>query len=138
MQQVQLNWRGPYRLGRAFEVEASKDWGIYAICRRWGEAAERVLYIGQTYFQELGQRLRQHKWLNDLKGDIKVRFAAIELEEGSKQSQKRAKDIEALLTYCHQPQYNIQNRKSYRGRRLDIISYGRRGPIEQHTRSADL
>ena len=134
MKQVYLKWRGPYGLSRV-----PNDWGIYAICRKWGERRETVLYIGLTYFQDLVRRLRRHKWwLDELRGNIGVRFAAIELEEGSKQSEKRAKDIEALLTYYCQPQYNTQNKKSYRGRKLEITSYGRREPIERRICSTDL
>ena len=138
MEQIWLNWRGPYRLDRAYETEASKGWGIYAICRKWGKVPEKVLYIGHAYFQELGQRLKQHRWLDDLRGEIKVHFATVELKEGSKQSQRRAKDIEALLIFYHQPEYNPQHKKSYRGRELEIASYGRSGPIERNVRSTEL
>ncbi len=138
MEQVWLNWRGPYRLDRAYWTEASQGGGIYAICRKWGKASERILYIGEAYFQELGLRLKQHTWLEDLRGEIKVRFATVELEGGSKQSQRRAKDIEALLIFYHQPEYNIQNRNSYLGRELEITSYGRCGPIKREVYSDEL
>lgn len=138
MEQVQLNWKGPYRLDRAFEAEAGKDWGIYTICRKWAGATESVLNIGLAYFQELGQRLKQKKWLNDLRGEITVRFAAVELEKGSKHSRQRSEDIECLLIYYHKPKYNIRCKKRYVGRQLEITNTGRRGPIEGVVRSTNL
>ena len=138
MQQVKLNWRGPYRLDRAFEAEAGKDWGIYAICRKWGVAPESVLNIGLAYFQELGQRLKQKKWLNNLRGEVTVRFASIELEKGSKHSRQRSEDIECLLIYYHQPKHNIRCRERYIGRQLEMTNIGRRGPIAAIIRSTDL
>lgn len=134
MEVVSLKWRGPYECDRLNEV--CQDWGIYAICRKWAETDEKILYIGETYFQEIPQRLSQHGWwLNDLRGNVRIRFAEIVLETGSKHSHERTKDIEALLIYNHQPKYNIQNRNFYEGRSLRIVNTGRHGPIRKVIRS---
>jgi len=135
MEQVKLLWQGPYQVDQALKSAASEGWGVYAICRKWGVAPEKVLYIGRAYWQNFRIRLPQHSWIAETWGTVRVRFAEIEPEPGRIASRKRTDDVEALLIYSLQPARNTHGKNTYRGRELLIINSGRRGPIPQRVAS---
>ena len=125
-----INWFGPYLLDRIYYYEIAYEKGFYSISRVWG-GKESLLYIGKTK-RMLIERIFEHdNWIYKTRGKIKVRFGILELYRGQKFSDKRLKDMEALLIAYHNPPFNVQNHYYYYGRcPLTIINKGRRGPIE--------
>ena len=130
MEQVWINWNGPYRLDLYPYRDASFDYGIYAISRLWGNSPT-LLYIGESYRQTMYDRLYSHenKWIYQYRGQVQVNFGTIELEDGCKISEQRIKDIEALMIYYHQPVHNTANKRNYYGRDLTWTSQNQKvGP----------
>ena len=133
MEEVRLEWRGPYRLEHVSEREASWEHSIYAISRRW-RWSESLLYIGQSYFQCMSDRIwcDENKWIYQYTGEILIRFSKIVLDEGYKHSQQLTNDIEEILIYSEQPIHNIQHKESYRGRPLQMWNEGQRGVLDEY------
>ncbi len=139
MEELWIDWRGPYQLEYVPDREPALDWGIYAINRRWGNA-ETLLYVGQAYRQNMLSRVWCHRnqWIYQYRGQMLVRFGTIVLDRGYRHSQQRTNDIEALLIYYHQPIHNTQHKRNYNGRELLIWNQGRRGLINECVCTDDL
>jgi len=130
METLYFRWYGPYRLDETIEFRESSDYGLYAITRIWGNAPEKLLYIGRVYWQDFGKRLSQHRreWLGNARG-IRVRLGYLELEPGQRTSFERIRDAENLLIWCLEPRENKKGVQTYTGRDLRIINLGARGPL---------
>ena len=140
MEEVRIQWEGPYLIERVPKLDISEEFGVYVITRRWGTNREKILYIGKTYWRDFRSRVREHRreWLNEEVGNLKVRLGIIKLSRGKKISVQRVQDIEALLIYWCQPRYNTIYKDSYNGRDLKIINEGRRGPIDNIITTDDI
>lgn len=139
MEEIWVEWKGPYGLEYIPDRESAFNWGIYAITRVWG-TCERLLYIGQSYRQCMLNRVWCHRndWIYQYRGQMRVRFGTIKIDEGYRHSQQRTKDIEALLIYWHQPIHNTQHRRSYPDRQLLIWNIGRHTPLDKRVCTDDL
>jgi len=139
MEEVNLEWRGPYRLEYLSERKATQEHGIYAISRRWGWS-ESLLYIGQSYFQCMLDKTwcHENEWIYQYTGEMLIRFCKIILDEGYENSQRLTNDIEALLIYSELPIHNIQHKESYRGRPLQVWNEGQRGVLDEYICSFNL
>jgi len=132
LERVKIEWWGPYNLDSILqEYEwGQEDFGIYMITRKWGRGARSILYIGQTYWRDFGERLAEHEWwIQKERGRIKIRLGYAILGSGKISSSERLWDIENLLVYATQPRYNRQFKRGYYGRELKIINLKRRGPL---------
>ena len=74
---------------------------------------------------------------------MQVHFGIIEVDDGYRISERRIKDIEALMIYYHrlhygQPIHNRLNTRGYYGRDLLIWNLGRRGLLENRVCTDDL
>ncbi len=131
MEHVTVNWTGPYSYEVLDDTKGhADDFGLYAFSRVFGDS-ETLLYIGLAYWQTLFQRIGQHNWIADVRGQIRVRMGVIVFDTGQKHSEKRLKDVEAALIYYNQPLHNTQHMSSYSGRKLQIINQGRFGLLEK-------
>lgn len=87
--------------------------GLYVITRVWGENSgnlrqEKILYIGKSS-SSFQQRLDDHTnyWTNELRGNLYVRFACLNVEDDI------LEDIESALIYECQPQENTAKMRTY-------------------------
>ena len=123
MDWIEIRWAGPYPIDSAPSMKPAGDFGIYAICG----VGRRPAYIGRTYWQTFGKRIRQHKreWLAKVKGQKRVYFGAVTLPKGKKISYERVADIEQFLISECVPPYNTVSKKGYSGRDLLVINTGK-------------
>lgn len=139
MEEVIINWNGPYKFERMSQYEVSYSNGIYAISRVWGNN-ETLIYLGQT-IRSFATRLNEHQeeWLSGVRGQVKVRLGIVEFGQGRKFSQIKLNDIEALLINWHQPPYNAKSMNYYHGRdELTIINKGRKGMLAHKVCTMDF
>jgi len=138
MQIFTLKWHGPYDLFDIEHKDIAYEYGIYAIYQLYRDQ-EKLLYIGKTS-RAFITRLNEHLyWLNDLRGQLKVRLAVIELDNNQRYSKKRLGDIESLLISWHSPPKNTINVNYYYGReKLTVLNIGRRGQIVSKVSTNDL
>lgn len=132
LERVKIEWWGPYNVDSLLQEYdwGSHDFGIYVITRKWGRGSKSILYIGQTYTRDFGQRIVEHEsWIREERGSIKIRLGYVILERGRISSAERLWDIENLLVYATQPKYNVQFKRGYYGRELKIVNLKRRGPL---------
>ena len=66
-----------------------------------------------------------------------MRVGKIQLKRGKKHSIKRTEDIENLLIYAYQPEYNEKGKAGYYGREIEVVNRGRRGPLDEIVYSED-
>lgn len=138
METVKIIWGGPYNVDSVIKkLRGKRDFGIYMITRKWG-ASKSLLNIGLTYWRDFAERLAEHRrgMLRDLRG-IRIRVGRVKLERGKLQSLERTEDVECLLIYVHQPEYNVRCKSSYNGRELKIVNVGRSGPLKKQIYSED-
>jgi len=126
-----INWKGPYTIDKALEIAESEDLGVYAIYEMTPEP--KLLYVGETYKQDFGKRLRQHEteWLDGISGTIVIHFGIIVPLEGKKISLQKIEDIEKCLIYIYRPPYNTVNKGDYTGHEILIINTGKVGTIKK-------
>ena len=143
MEKVKIAWTGPYSIKSAIEkFNNYEDFGIYMITRLWGGETETLLYIGRVYGLKYGRcfadRLAEHKsWLDECRGEIRVRIGKIKQSSGKKASYKRTNGIESLLIFSHKPTENIQSTSWYYGREMRVLNLGRKGPLKTEIYSED-
>lgn len=140
MEIVKIFWSGPYSIDSAIgKFTNYDDYGVYMITRLWGKDSETILWIGQVYWRCFGERLAEHKryWLNDLRGEIRVRTGKIRLTGNRKISKKRVNDVETLLINHGEPLENTQKISRYYGREMKIKNLGRKGPLDTEICSKD-
>lgn len=138
MEIVTIKWSGPYGLHRLNKYDISLNKGIYAIYQVI-RGRERLLYIGKTSRCFLTRINEHHYWLQDLKGECRIRLGVIESGNHQRFSQKKLDDIESLLITWHAPSENTTNSNYYYGRhRLTVLNIGRRGSIKKQVCTDDL
>ncbi len=138
MEEIIIRWSGPYSIKSVGKYDLAYYNGIYAIYRVWGGNVT-LQYIGIT---ERGfyQRINEHKrdWLNNVGGQIKVRFGVLEFQTGKSFSRQKLEDAEALLISYHMPKENTSHTRYYCGRaELTVVNVGRRGTIKRRISSID-
>lgn len=132
MDWCKINWKGAYPINTAQNKVASKGFGIYSIYGIRNKNIE-LIYIGETYGQQFGKRLQQHKreWLHRVKGKMQIRYGTIVLAKGKVISQTKVPDIEATLIHHYIPPFNTVSKKGYRGRDLLIFNTGSKGTLDK-------
>ena len=108
-------WDGPYNWKDCQDKEKPHHvlYPVYGL--------DALLYIGLS-FRLVGQRLKEHWWLDDLQDNATVRLGSVgkfttwekwnEVEHHQKSDNGLVKKIEALLIYAHKPAYNTKNKQS--------------------------
>ena len=110
MEWFKIDWRGPYPIDTAHTKPEAGSFGIYAIHEVKGKNT-KLLYIGETYWQGFGKRLKQHK--------------------RERISYGRVQDVERALIYVHMPPFNTVSKRGYLGRDILICNLGKVGKIER-------
>ncbi|KTB48254.1 GIY-YIG catalytic domain [Dehalogenimonas alkenigignens] len=134
MEWCKIDWKGYYSIGAVkTKAESLDDFGIYAIYETTSSAPQKLLYIGETYWQTFGKRLRQHEreWLDKVKGKLLIAFGTVTLPEGNKISQSRIFDVECSLIDEYRPPYNTIGKCGYDGRHLVIFNSGKIGTLDK-------
>jgi hypothetical protein len=132
MDWCKINWKGAYPIDTAQSKVAANGFGIYSIYAIRAKNLE-LIYISETYGQQFGKRLQQHKreWLRRVKGKMQIRYGTIELPKGRVISHARVRDIEATLIHHYIPPFNTVSKKGYRGRNLLIFNMGSKGDLDK-------
>jgi hypothetical protein len=131
MEWFKVEWNGVYPTKTAALKVSSQGVGVYAIYEMSGTYLYKLLYIGETYRQTFGTRLKQHKrdWLDNIKANTCVCFGVVCLPEGKRISSQRVLDIEKFLIHSHRPPYNTISKRGYNGREMVLVNTGRVGKI---------
>jgi hypothetical protein len=132
MEWFRIDWRGPYPIDTAHTKPEAGGYGIYTINEVKGKSS-KLLYIGETYWQSFGKRLKQHKrdWLNRIKGKLVVYFGIVVLPEGKRISYSKISDVERVLIHTHVPPFNTVSKRGYGGRDIMICNLGKTGSVER-------
>lgn len=139
MEWFKIDWKGPYSIDTAQAKIGARGFGVYAIFEMKGRTA-KLLYIGETYWQNFRKRLQQHKheWLHIVHGCLVVHFGAVGLPEGTRISYEKVKDVESALIYAIKPLYNTASKRGYSGRELMIFNLGKAGTIARFLCTKEL
>jgi len=129
-------WSDHYGVDSVIKKLGSKrDLGIHMITQK---GRPQKVFLILVYWRDFTKRLAEHSRdiLRDLRR-IRIQVGRIKLERGKMQSLERTEDVECLLIYVHQPEYNVRCKSSYNGRELKIINAGRSDPLKKQTCSED-
>lgn len=111
----------------------SRNYGIYAIHEMESRVPRKLLYIGETYTQDFGKRMKQHQrdWLHKYNGvRMVVSFGRICTPNGKRISQEIVFDIEGVLIHNLIPPCNTSGKKGYRGREgIIVFNTGKSGVL---------
>jgi hypothetical protein len=131
MDWVKIDWKGMYPVETAQHKSTAIAFGIYAIYERKGRS-DRLIYIGECYWQDFAKRLQQHKsqWLHRVKGKLYVCYGMVMLPQGRKISYERIRDVEAALIHCYRPPFNTVGKRGYYGRDILIFNTGKRTVLD--------
>jgi hypothetical protein len=126
MEWFKVDWKGMYPVETAQYKSAASAYGVYAIYDRKGRS-NKLIYIGECYWQDFAKRLQQHKsqWLHRIKGKLYVCFGTVTLPKGRIISPERVRDVEAALIHWHIPPFNVVGRRGYHGRGVLIFNTGK-------------
>ena len=132
MEWFKINWKGTYPTKTAQDKIESEGIGVYAIYETKGNSPSKLLYIGETYRQTFGTRLKQHKrdWLDNIKTNTSICFGVVCLPEGKRISSQRVLDVEKYLIHSHRPPFNTISKRGYNGRDLMLINTGKIGKLD--------
>jgi len=130
MDWFQVDWKGPFSLEQALVRPEAGFIGVYAIYEMIGRNPATLLYIGMTYGQGFGMRLKQHrqKWLwrsADI-SKIVVCFGTIVFARNRRISHDKVHDVERFLIHCYAPRYNDVSKEVYSGRDILLINTGKK------------
>ncbi|MBI4304068.1 MAG: GIY-YIG nuclease family protein [Chloroflexi bacterium] len=132
MEWFKIEWKGTYPTETAQKRIESEGIGVYAIYETRGKSLLKLLYIGETYKQTFGTRLKQHKrdWLDNIKVNTVTCFGVVCLPEGKRLSSQRVLDVEKYLIHSHRPPFNTISKQGYNGREIMLINTGKTGKLE--------
>jgi hypothetical protein len=126
MEWFKIDWKGMYPVDTAQRKPAASSFGVYAIYDRQGNA-NKLIYIGECYWQDFKKRLQQHKskWLHRVKGKLYVSFGIVTLPKGRRISYERVRDVEGALIHFYYPPFNTVSKRGYYGRDILIFNTGK-------------
>jgi hypothetical protein len=135
MDWFKVDWKGYYPISSAQNRPEAENYGVYAIFEMGTKIPKKLLYVGETYSQEFGKRLRQHQrdWIHRYDGvKMAISFGSINLPVGRKISQQIVFDVEGVLIHNLIPPCNTSGKKGYRGREgIIVISTGKIGTLPE-------
>ena len=130
MEWFRVHWKGPFSVDVSPNRPEARGIGVYAIYGMQGREFHRLLYIGETYKQNFGTRLKQHKkdWLDKVEEPKKaVCFGVVYLPKDKRISGKRVLDVERFLIHKKSPPFNNVSKRGYKGREILVINTGKLG-----------
>jgi hypothetical protein len=127
MEWFKIEWQGAYPIETAQSKIEAMGYGIYAIFGVKNKET-KLLYIGETYRQTFGKRLRQHKkeWLFRVNDKMVIHFGKVELPQGVHITQNKIFDIEGVLIHVLLPPFNNISKHGYSGREIVVFNFGKR------------
>jgi hypothetical protein len=130
MDWYKVEWQGAYPVDTAHTKSGASGYGIYAMFEMSGKTP-KLLYIGETYRQSFGTRLKQHQkqWLFRVNGKVVIHYGKIIPPEGKRISSKIVFDIEGLLIHVLVPPYNTVSKHGYYGREIIVFNTGKIGTL---------
>jgi len=130
MEWFKIDWNGPYPVETAHARKEASNYGIYAMYEV-STKTPKLLYIGETYRQSLGARLKQHKkqWLFRVNGDVVIHFGKIVPPKGIRMTQSKVFDVEGMMIHVLVPPYNTVSKHGYTGRDIVLINTGEIGTL---------
>lgn len=111
---IVLKWSAPIPIKEAIEDPDFISSGVYCITRKYGSNVS-LYYVGKSAGVSVRGRLKDHQetTVNGKKGEKMVSFARVSKEDiGGMNLKSVIDDIESLLIYDAQPEYNIQKKCS--------------------------
>jgi len=128
MEWFKIEWNKCIALRTAENRPDASNKGVYAIYEVQRKLPQKVLYIGETYTQTFGRRLKQHKkdWLfryEDI--DMAISFGVIRPSEGKRITQGIVFDCERILICRLIPPCNTSGKKRYTGRDIMVFNTGK-------------
>jgi hypothetical protein len=139
MDWYRIDWQGAYPVETAHTKSGAKGYGIYAMYGVKGKNP-KLLYVGETYRQSFGERLKQHKkdWLFRVNDKVVIHFGKIILPEGKRISSDVVFDVEATFIHILIPPFNTISKHGYHGRDLMLINTGKIGTLNPIMGSREL
>jgi len=129
------DWEGPHTIpaSRFQKTPEAKGDGTYAIYEMHGRQYVKLLYIGETFSQTFGQRLKQHErtWLQKVNvAELAVCFGTVYFPYECRRTSERIHDIESFLINAKAPPYNNVSKRGYTGRHILIFNAGEIGLLQ--------
>ena len=133
MEWFKVEWKGPFSTDGSLSRPEAKGTGVYAIYGMRGREFHKLLYIGETFKQTFGKRLKQHErdWFeNAREPHMAVCFGEVYLPKNKRLSGKRVVDVEGLLIHTEKPPFNTVSKRGYKGRGILVINTGKLGLLQ--------
>jgi hypothetical protein len=133
MEWFNIDWKGPFPIATCASKPEAKGKGIYAIYEMNGKSFAKLIYIGETFKQSFGKRLKQHEreWLWKVKtAKIGVCFGTVHLPRQQRFTLQRILDIESFLIHDRVPPFNQLSKHHYKGRDILIFHAGKIGLLD--------
>ena len=109
---ITLKWSVPIPIGEAIDDPDFISSGVYCIIRKYGSNMN-LYYVGKSAGVSVRGRLKKHQetTVKGKKGEKMVSFARVSKDDvGDMNLKSVIDDIESLLIYDAQPEYNIQKK----------------------------
>lgn len=131
MEDIHIDWQGPFSLEQALQFQNRTDYGLYQYYGEHPVYGQNVLlYLGSATKQSLGKRLSQHNWhlWSATPVEIYVGRLCTEKPIGAMEAQKKLCIAESVLLFSHSPSFNTSNLNSigYKGNDVRVLNWGRR------------
>lgn len=132
MEDIHIDWQGPFSLEQALQLQLNTDYGLY---QYYGEhpiyGHDILLYLGSATKQPLGKRLSQHNWhlWSAAPVDIYVGRLCTESPIDIDVAQRKLCLAESILLFSHSPAFNTSNLNSigYQGHDdVRVLNWGKR------------
>jgi hypothetical protein len=132
MENINIDWQGPFSREQALQFQANTDYGLY---QYYGEhpiyGQNALLYIGSATKQTFGNRLSQHNWhlWSATSVEIYVGRLCAEKQIDPTIAQQKLLLAESILLFSHSPAFNTSNLNSIRPHGDDdvrVLNWGKR------------
>ncbi len=134
MEDIHINWQGPYSLEKATQLTSDIDYGLYQYYGGHSVYGENtLLYLGSATKQTLGQRLLQHNWHLWSTTPVEIYAGRLCVENKIDLAEARNKLLfaEKILLFSHSPAFNTVNLNSINHNHNDvrIMNWGHRNKL---------
>lgn len=131
MEDINIDWQGPFSLEQALQLQAETDYGLY---QYYGEhpiyGQNTLLYLGSATKQSLGKRLSQHNWHLWSATPVEIYVGRLCTDKPIEITVARQKLClaESILLFSHSPGFNTSNLNSigHKGDDVRVLNWGKR------------
>ena len=131
MQDIHIDWQGPFTLEEALLLQGATDFGLYQYYGDHPIYGQNVLlYLGSAIKQPFGKRLSQHNWHLWAATPVQIYVGRLCAEDQIEiaAAQQQLALAEAILLFAHSPGFNTANLNSI-GHKSDdvrVMNWGKR------------